>query len=399
MKKKLKIKFILISMLSVFLVLFIIIGIINIVSYSNINKDADNTLELLISNNGSFNEIPNQKNPPNKRPNMSPEVPFETRYFTVTLNDTSVISIDTGKIAAISSDDAKDIARELYDNGDTSGFYKVYKYKATSYGSNTMYVFLDCSNSLNNFYSFLKSSLLISLIGLILVFILVFFLSNIVVKPFVDIHTKQQKFITNASHEIKTPLTVINSAVDIIEMEGVNNEWTKSIKNQIDKLTKLTNKLIYLSRLDEQEKIDMEEFNLTNKIKELIDSFIPHLLKTKITINQSLDENIMYKGNVQYIEYLLSILIDNAIKYCSSNHIDISLKGLEFTIKNEANSIKKGNYDYIFDRFYRLEESRNSKTGGNGIGLSIAKSIVSLHKGKITAKAENDNELIIKINF
>lgn len=402
MIKKLRIKFIAVAMCSVFAVLAVIIGTVNIANYHNINERADRLLSVLESNNGIFPKPDErEKKEPKKDEShdpkeLSPEAPFDTRYFTVTLSeDGELVSADVGKIAAVSEDEAVTYAKECRQKNKTEGFKGNYKFSSISVDGGKMYIFVDCSQSLSTFRSFLYSSLLASAAGLIMVFVLVLIFSRAVVGPLEESYKKQKRFITDAGHEIKTPLTIIDANTEVLEMEVGENEWIKSIKNQIKRLSELTGKLVFLSKMDEESSIlNFEDFSLSDAVSESAYPF-EAIAKTK---NQELlinvKPNISYKGDEYSIRQLVSVLLDNAVKYSPDGGIiklSLSLDGKrkKLTVNNTVDKIEMGDHSVMFERFYRSDESRNSQTGGHGIGLSIAKAIVAAHKGKISAHSDD----------
>ena len=337
---------------------------------------------------------------------LSPEAPFNTRYFTVTVNDSgSALLVDTGRIAAVTTKDAQIFAETLAAGNKTEGYYKGYKFRTVQYGDYTQYIFLDCSSQTDSFYSFLFASVVISIFGILLIFLLVCFLSNIAVRPAVESYEKQKRFITDAGHEIKTPLTIIDAGADVIEMENGESEWTRSIKNQVKRLTSLTEKLVFLSKMEEDStKLQLADFSLSEAAKDTADSFEAIAITKGKTLLCDIQPNIVYKGDEAMIKQLFSLLLDNAMKYSDENGtISFSLrqtgKNREIRIRNTVTQIEKGRHDEYFERFRRRDESRNSKTGGHGIGLAVAQAIVNAHRGKITSFSEDEHsiEFIITI--
>ncbi len=431
MIKTLRRKFIAIAMCSMAAVLFLLIGGINLVNYHNVNRTADARLDILEENGGHFphedapffsdkplsEEISPSPDfsmkPPRTRESfhkMSKEAPFETRFFTVILHQNgSVASVDTGKIAAVSTQNACDYASFLWQKQSRQGYYGHYKYRAVSFSgtggeSNTLYIFLDCERELNSFKSFLAASTAASLLGILSVFVLVVFFSKILVKPVAESYEKQKRFITDASHELKTPLTIIDANVEVLEMEQGENEWTVSIHNQIKRLSSLTQKLVFLSRMNEENSslFTMLDFSLSDAVAETAEPF----LAVADTVNKSLElkiaPGISYCGDEAALRQLTSLLLDNALKYAPENSsilltLKESGKNKILTVQNAAEGISAGNLDILFDRFYRTDASRSSSTGGFGIGLSVAKAIVNAHKGKISAKSEDGKTIVFTV--
>ena len=379
-----------------------------------------------------------------KRHGISPESQFDTRYFTVTINSKGEVeNIDTSKIASVSSENAAEYAKKLWKSGKKgdgkSGFADNCKYLTVDEDGSTMYIFLSCQRELSTIKTYILASVGISVFGLLVVFVMIYFFSGKILKPVSESYEKQKRFITDASHEIKTPLTIIDANTEVIEMMEGENEWTSSTRKQIARLTSLTEKLVFLSRMDEEAtKLEMFEFSLSDAILDTAEPFkaVAQTKGKKLTIDVT--DKILYTGDEKTIRQLISILLDNAIKYsgCSSvscENGNINKKNLNKTNLNETTqtqnnfvtttgdpapeieltmrpsgknriitvwntvddtaNIKKGRQDMLFERFYRTDASRNSKTGGFGIGLSAAYAIVKAHKGKITAESKDGRSI------
>ncbi|NLB19801.1 MAG: HAMP domain-containing histidine kinase [Clostridium sp.] len=404
MAEKLRRKFILISLSAVFVVILAIGLFSNVSNFIQITRNADVLLDVLISNNGYFPK-PDTYDENNRRPpKISPEAPFTTRFFTVKIDkEDNLLEIDTGKISSTSTDQALTYANEVLKSQKSSGFIDNYKYQMSPKEYGSLLVFVDMERDLEIFYSFLLSSIIIGLIAITSVFIIVMILSKKAISPIVEGYEKQKQFITDAGHELKTPLTIINTNTEVLEMNHGESQWTKSIHNQVVRLSNLVESLVSLSRMDEESnQIIKKEFSISEITQNIIDEF--QLLSNTYhkTLISKIDEKIFYWGDEQLIGQLISILLDNALKYSvNDSYIEIKMKKqgkrVVLTIMNEAENLTIGNYDILFERFYRADTSRNTKLGGYGIGLSVAKAIVQKHKGKISAESLDGKSLIISV--
>lgn len=417
MIRDLRKKFILVAMLSTMLVLTAIMGVVNFSNYREMLDRADEMTALLEQNDGKFPEEPSRheqddtETPPAKPENdekdksrFSVETPFETRYFTVTVDENGeVTDCDLDRIAAVDEETAEEYTQTAQQKNKTTGFQGIYRYRVTETEDGAKYVFLDCRREISNFRTVLVTTISVSLLGLAAVFVLVVIFSRMVFRPVEESIQKQKRFITDASHELKTPLTIIDANIEVMEMESGESQWTKSTRKQIQRLSGLVQQLVTLSRLDEEKGLEEKcEFNLSEAVSECVQPYesLAQTREKNLTLN--IEEDITYTGDERSIRQLAGILMDNAVKYFSENgNITLTLKKkgkkIFLEVYNDADDLPQGKLDVLFERFYRLDSSRNSGTGGSGIGLSVAKAIVQAHKGKITAENKNGRGLTITV--
>lgn len=417
MIRDLRKKFILVAMLSTMLVLTAIMGVVNFSNYREMLDRADEMTALLEQNDGKFPEEPSwheqddTETPPAKPENdekdksrFSVETPFETRYFTVTVDENGeVTDCDLDRIAAVDEETAEEYTQTAQQKNKTTGFQGIYRYRVTETEDGAKYVFLDCRREISNFRTVLVTTISVSLLGLAAVFVLVVIFSRMVFRPVEESIQKQKRFITGASHELKTPLTIIDANIEVMEMESGESQWTKSTRKQIQRLSGLVQQLVTLSRLDEEKGLEEKcEFNLSEAVSECVQPYesLAQTREKNLTLN--IEEDITYTGDERSIRQLAGILMDNAVKYSSENgNITLTLKKkgkkIFLEVYNDADDLPQGKLDVLFERFYRLDSSRNSGTGGSGIGLSVAKAIVQAHKGKITAENKNGRGLTITV--
>ena len=406
MIRKLRTRLVLASMLSLIAVLGVIMGGLNLMNYQRIVRDSDGVLALLGENGGKFPRIDDNYKWPERGPRYrSRELPFEMRYFSVLLDgDGNVLDTRTDRIAAVGAEAARDYARAVFESGGTKGFQGIYRYLRRDEAEGVRIIFLDCGRLLTQFHSVLGRSVLISAIGLAAVFLLIALLSARIVRPIARSYEKQRRFISDAGHEIRTPITIIDADAEILEMDLGDNEWLSDIRQQTARLAELTNDLIFLSRMEEQEQATMIEFPLSDVVSETAASFQALALTRGKTFVMDVAPMLSMVGNEKQIGQLVSILLDNAIKYSDdAGEIRLSLKkqnkSIRLAVENTVEAISKEVMDNMFERFYRGDASRNSGTKGYGIGLSIAKAVVEAHRGKISAESADGRRVTITAVF
>ncbi len=412
MIRTLRIRLIFASMVSLLLVLTVILGVAGILNYRKIVTDADSILDVLAENNGVFPADKHRKNdffstdkhPRNDRLN-SPELPYESRYFSVFLTQGgTTAAVSTGKIAAVDTQAAIEYAQMVLNSGDSRGFVENYRYILYPSGDESHIIFLDCRREIGAFQNFLLTSTSVGLLGLFSVLLLLIILSGRIVKPFSENYEKQKQFITDAGHELKTPLTIIDADAEVLEMDVGENEWLSDIKNQTKRLAQLTNNLIFLSRMEEQPQVEKIEFPISDLAEETLEAFQALAKTHNKTISGQIEPMLSMVGDENAIRQLIVILLDNAVKYSDDGgKIELSLQRKKNTIQlgvfNTAESISREDIPHLFDRFYRADKSRNPHTGGYGLGLSIAAAIVNAHKGKISSNTQDEKSLLIAVIF
>jgi len=408
MIKKLRFKFILISMISVFFVLATTITAINISNYAIIEKNSKTTLSQVIEHgldeegppaltkkpHQDGDQIPEDKEGPNG------EMRFRESSFFVTLFDSegNIEKTNYNHVFLLSQETCKDLSLKVY-KGELKGRrHGTFRFTKQSKEDGSTYVaFVDVKIDLDNANNFLLLSSLISLGAYALLTVLIVFASKIAFKPSEEAYKKQKKFITNASHELKTPLTVISADLDLVEMDHGKSEWTESIRNQVDRLTVMTKQLVDLSRLEEEDASNypFEDFSVNEISTKAIHEFEPLFKKEGIKFAYNVTGNLTMFGNKYLMEDLVHIFLENSLKYTGgenkSSYFVVSENGkgkIEFKFSNTLDKDDETDTKQIMERFYR---SPSNKKEGSGIGLSIAQEIINLHKGKIKIDKNNSS--------
>ena len=295
----------------------------------------------------------------------------------------------------IEKDEIADYTATALNSGQTYGELGNYEYYVRNQKLDTLVVFMDIRSFQQSKANLLRTTSLIGLLTIMLFFVISTFLSKWLVTPVKTTFDKQKHFISDASHELKTPIAVISANSDVLEAEIGENKWLSYIKSETGRMSELVNELLCLARIDDksENKPVMEEFNLSDVFLQTALPFESNIFEMGKTLEVDAQPDITYKGDVSAIKHILTILIDNAIKY-SDEHGKISVKLFThgnkkiIEVYNTGKGVPKDKLNKIFERFYREDEARTRNNGGYGLGLSIAKASVEAHGGKISAQSE-----------
>lgn len=408
-------------MLSVTVVMVTLSLIVNLANFISTDSDLTEMLDMIGDNHGTIptheertkSDAPsNGKNVPPKKSDdhsspFNQETPYSTRYFYLRFDGEGHLNLaNLSHIAAITEDDLDEYITVALEHGSGYGYYSTYKYCVVKHGENRyMAVFLDCYQEIRAVRIVAVCSFLAVILCVILVYILVVFFSRKAIDPVVRSAQQQKQFITDASHELKTPITVIAASLKVLEMETGKQKWIDKAMAQTERLKNLVNSLVTLSHMDEEDSpFKMEPFPISETVCEIAESFADFAQSRGHELKLAIAPGLTYCGDEYAIRQLVSILLDNAVKYAADGSpISFSLhkakKGVVIRTSNECETVDSDDLDKLFDRFYRTDKSRSSRTGGFGIGLSIARSIAEGHKGTIKAicPLKNQIEFIVEL--
>ena len=432
MIKRLRNRFILIAMLSVTAVMLLLTVILNAANYISTDSDMKETLTLIYENEGTIpngrvsppedatvpalpddsgdipappdgtDSIQAPQDPPDNKFTrrdgpFTAETPFSTRFFVLRYTDSGELTqADLGSIASVTDDDTQEYLAAAIARGEGYSYYGSYRlYVAHTGDDHNMAIYLDCYQELRAVRLVLLWSLAADAVCILLVFLLVVLLSRRAIDPVVRSARQQKQFITDASHELKTPITVIATSLRVLEMETGKQKWIDKAQAQTEKLTELVNSLVTLSRMDEEDSpLNMEDFAVSDAVEETTESFRDFAQSKGHELEISVTPGITYRGDEYAVRQLVSILLDNAVKYAvPDTPITVSLekarRGVVLRTSNRCADPEHIDAARLFDRFYRADPSR-SETGGFGIGLSIALGIAEGHRGSIRAEVRGD---------
>lgn len=455
MVKTLQKKFIITAMIAITVLLVVTLGAVNVFNISRLRNEMNNTLTMLVENDGmrpgdnagnpqlatvtdgmqeppavngadqNQMEVPvpetgatdNQPEPPeakdDKRPNLfnpeiSEDMAMAARYFLVRFDmDGQIVYTDVNNISSVDEETANAYASEVYASGKTAGKKEEFRYRvqASKDGRGTNIVFLNVGSDRQSMLAVLLISSLIFVVGWGLMLLLVIALSKRAIRPIAENLEKQKQFVTDAGHEIKTPLAIILANTEAMELHNGESKWSKNIRKQTERLSGLMKNLLTLARMEEgTAPVVMTDLDMSRLTKEVTDSFVESAKLRQIELHTKIASDIKLHANREEMTQLLTILLDNAIKY-SIEQADIVLtlakRGKEVTLscENTCEKLPDVEADRLFDRFYRSDAARTQKSGGYGIGLSVARAIVQNHKGKITAEYKDGNRIVFWVEL
>lgn len=413
MLKKLRWKFVRITLLSLILVLFMQMFAVNVVNILQRDNNCRNILEIIVKRGELSKADPfafedyflNFINP-FRTDKVNAETPYATKYFVLTIKDNKVVSFDGKNIYDLSETQALSLAASAIESGPGFGFVGEYRYYYVidQAGKSTL-GFVNYERDVTETMKLAGITFIVSMIIIVLLILPVMYFAKKAVQPVERTMEKQKQFITDASHELKTPLSIISANAEVLEMCEGENEWTASIKKQTARLSVLVKNLVTLSKLEETRNTPVvESFNISDALFDVAKSFETPAAAKGVEIKYDVQDKVYMRAAESEIRQLFSILCDNAVKYVTDNgiiRISLKKKGRSINLEfyNDCEGIDPDKLSKLFDRFFRMDNSRNSKTGGHGIGLSIAQVVVERNGGKISAESNDNKSVLFRISF
>lgn len=396
MFRKLRIRFILLASVAVTGILFFLVGALNSVRFLQTAGEIQAVLNILSDNRGEFPSVQATAQALDND-HISIDTIYQYRYYSAVFNeDGTVYSSNLNNISNLSKEQALQSAKSVIKQRRKNGIFTIgsqyYSYQVTQDAKSKRYlaVVLDSTKYLEDRNDFLWVSIRSTLYSIIFFIVIISIVSSWAIRPYVRNYEKQKRFITNAGHELKTPLAIISANTELQELMTGENEWTESTKDQVNRLSNLINQMVSLARLEEQPDIALVDVDFSSLVQKVAQDFKSVAEKAGKNYQIKVQEGIHVKASQDELYELVSILIDNACKYCDEDgQIFVTLtkakrrKRARLIVSNSYANGENVDYSRFFDRFYREDESHNHKRAGYGIGLSMAESLVNLFKGKI----------------
>ena len=293
------------------------------------------------------------------------------------------------------TDEIKKYAVEVSKKNVKDGYINNYIYRIRKMGNNELEITLiENENAITRLKITMALAITSGLIGILVIFIIAKKISEIIVRPVEETFEKQKQFVSDASHELKTPLAVIEANADVLEDKVGENKWITYIQKEVKSMNKLVNDLLTLARIGNTNDPNNQKFDLSKEIQMSVACFESLIFEKKINLENNIQENIEFNGDPEDIKHIISILVDNAIKHTNENNkIIVNTKKEKNEIKieiiNQGEPIAKEDQEKIFERFYRVDKARSRSEKRYGLGLSIAKGLVDKYKGTIKASSKD----------
>ena len=376
------------AMLSLLVVLTVILGVILLGSYRGIVSDADRILDLLAEGEGTFPTLPADFNWEEEGPRRrSPELGYEIRYFSVLLDESgNVATTDLGQIAAVDQETAEAYAQQVRAQGHTRGFLQDYRYLTAQEGDQTRVIFLDYSGYLFTFRSTLFTGLWVSAVGLLAVFLLLLLLSRRIIRPILESYEKQKRFITDAGHELKTPIAIIKGQLEgmiyqVGEYKDRDTYLRRCMKTTND-MEALVKEILSAARMGGSDfHLERTDLDISQMLRKVCQQFRGRMEDKQIELRMDIQPEYHYQGDRRLMEKVFTNVIGNAVAYSPAGAvITVIQKDEVFSVENTGVHIAEEDLERIFTPFYRVDKSRNRNSGGSGLGLYITKTILDHHE-------------------
>lgn len=407
MLKKMQKRFILAAMAAFGLVMVLLVVAINAANMIQMAVSQDELLKRIHDYNRNMMLQPQSNLPPISEMDWAggPETEFTKRFFVVWCDEQgNVTLLDRDYISSVDEQTAEEYVRAIMEKNTAQGYYKDYRYlMEQADGSGYEIIFLNVSDAVEFKTTLLLVSIMIGIVSFLIVSVLAVLFSKRAISPYAKNMERQKQFITDAGHELKTPITSIATSADILSDEYENNEWVENIQKQSVRLTRLVSDLVVLSRLDEAMPLpDRTRFSLSEAAWESFESLAVLAKASGKRYEPCIEDNLMLWGDRSMIQQLLSILLENAIRYSDEGgmiRMDVGRRHgrIRIEVYNTCQLEADVDVQRWFDRFYRQDRSRSEKTGGTGIGLSMAQAIVEAHGGEISVKCHNRKEITFQV--
>lgn len=392
MIRSLRRKFILSAMTAFVILMLILISGITLISYIRIKNRTDDLMDLLFS-----------MEPPSETAYSTPHERQDVdliAYYDISINaDGEIAEISEKGIWEADFDAAESLAERILLSGKSQGKISGLVYRLSQSKDTSRIILMDNSSQLRMLKDMLQTAFILCAFCLALLFLILLPISARVVRSYARHIEKQKQFITNAGHDVKTPVAIILSNLDAMELIQGENKWSRNIRSQTDRLNLLLQRLLFMARLDENSVLpSTETLEIHSLLSAELETYEPIIAERNLKLECRLRSEFSMKGSRMYIQQLIHMLMDNAVQYANiggeiSVSTEVRRRKVRLIFANTVECLPDCAPDALFDRFYRGDAARTQASGGCGVGLSAARAIAEMHRGTISAEYEAENRI------
>ncbi|MFE5322838.1 sensor histidine kinase [Paenibacillus sp. NPDC056579] len=416
MFRKLRNKFLLLNMVTISVMMLLAFACIYFIMYQNVSRDIDMELHReadIGRKSGNMGGPPKSGNPI-AEPGKGDRQPMARSISFMLITDSQGTIKSTRSSFALAEDNYQEAAKAALSGNDQQGKFKLedtsWAYQVQKLPDGFAISFLDVTAQQAFLTNLIYAFLLVAFVMLFIIFFTSRYFANRSIEPVQEAFDKQKQFIADASHELKTPLAVINTNVDVLlahSDDTIQNQskWLTFIKSESERMAKLTNDLLYLAQIDQANTgVMMAPFDASDAVEQVVLTMEAVIFERDLHLSYEIEPGLKIRGSLEQFKQVVMILLDNAMKYTSPNgSVEIEMRKrhqhMELSVTNSGEAISEEHLARIFDRFYRTDPSRTRSQGGYGLGLAIAKAIVDQHKGRIYAKNKKDHKVAFVVEL
>ena len=405
MKRYYRNRLILGAMLSFFIVLVLAVTGIWLFSYQQTERETDSFMEAMLRADGEGEPF-SQAAPPPMFGYTPDQRSYPAGFYDIILNaDGSVQNIQRVGIPEDAEINIRQYIQQAVGQHQAAGKIGSFKYRMTSRDDGTVrLMMLDISIQLQALYNMLKSALLVGAALMVLLFLILLPVSSKMADIFVRNNEKQKQFITDAGHDLKTPVAIIRANLDVLELQG-KSKWSENIRSQTERLEGLISELVMMARLEETGDRELtEKMNFAAVVREQWKAYIPLFERKNLITQAETDESLPMRGHEDSLKKMVSLLLDNVSRYAAEGGtVSLSAKHernrIRFRLNNTVEHLPAQEPSALTERFTRGDTARNQKNGGSGIGLAAVSRIVEIHRGRLEIRYQGDHLFCVSIDL
>lgn len=401
MERRLRVQLVATVFISLTVLLSIVTLITRFIDSARMDSNADDILEIIMRYDGS---LPDDLSLPQTGTATEPseEATKEARYFILHVDDSgTVVSSNLDYTTRVTQQQVTEYAQQALSQKSEKGYVDTFRFlvRKDETGNGYTIAFLDRQRQMDTLAFSVQWEAILSLIAALALTGIVALLSKHIVKPIIDSQRRQRQFVTNAGHDLRTPVSIISADADVLALDLGENEWLDDIKKQVRIMTDLTESLVTLAKAGEGVQHDAQDVDLSDVVSQSVKGFGSRAQLEGHQLETQVQADVHVAGEPSYLERMTSQLVDNALKYSTEGtpiQVSLGRKGSHaiLVVRNQADHVDPSEVKHWFDRFYQSDKARTHSKAGFGIGLSMVEAVAEAHGGKVVGEATPDGSAV-----